>query len=136
MFKPFVVIATCCETILRMKTPGQFTYCDCGEVAVDAGDGFIHRTLGDTKHIHYVKDKRDADLLMHWNEVEASIEAMMGYTDLSKFNVDGCRDIHSLISKRTGLSRQDAKDLLYMYNYTQNTGIKDILFRARIKGEK
>lgn len=136
MFKPFVVIATCCDTVLRMKTPGQFTYCKCEEVAVDAGDGYIHRTLGDNKYIHYVKDKRDSDLLMYWQEIESSIDTLMRYADISKFNEDGCRDIYSLIAKRTGRSRQDAKDLFYLFNYTQDSGIKDILFRAKLKGDK
>lgn len=126
MFKPFVVIALCCQTPLLLKRPGQFVTCECEEVSVDAGDGFMHRTIGELKNIQYVKNETLSQAFLFQKEIESSVKVLMEFDDLSKFNVDGCQDVYAYLSKQTGLSRQEVKGIFYFYNYTDGLQLSKI----------
>jgi hypothetical protein len=38
-FKPFIARARCCDSLLMLFRPRQYTECQCGKTSVDAGDG-------------------------------------------------------------------------------------------------
>ena len=115
MFKPFARIALCCNTVMRMKRPGQFTNCTCGETAIDAGDGFIMRTVGNPELIAAFATKDREMIELYRPELDSAADVMV---EAAKRNVKKGRSVYMELGEQLGMTRQEAKRLFWAYLYS------------------
>lgn len=115
MFKPFARIALCCNTVLRMKRPGQFVNCACGEFAIDAGDGFIMRTLGKPEHFGKFETYDQEMVELYRPEFDTAASDL---TKAVKEGSEASKNVYLELGEQLGMTRQEAKRLFWAYLYS------------------
>lgn len=124
MFKPMVFIAQCCDTALLLRRPHQLVACKCKQVTMDAGNGYTHRVIGESKFLHRIKDPTAERAFLFKQEIESAMEVFQNLEPAKQ------KDFHSYLGNALGISRQDAKDLFYFYSYTDGANPECIHARA------
>lgn len=117
MFTPFARFCPTCHFVFKMKHQGQFTECPCGN-AVDAGDGFINRTIGDVRSF-----RTNARMLVELYREECSSTALWVEEGIECGQErDGHTRLFETISKYDPeITRDKAKTILFGYLYSENS---------------
>lgn len=117
MFKPFAMFCPTCNFVFKMKRPGQFTECPCGN-AVDAGDGYTHRTIGEPRRF---LTKARMLIELYREECAASSAWMEEGIEYGQER-DGYSRLENLIKYYdSSITRAEAKNIMYGYLYSENS---------------
>lgn len=117
MFKPFAMFCPTCNFVFKMKRPGQFTECLCGN-SVDTGNGFIQRTIGEPRRF-----LTEARMLVELYREECEGTALWVEEG---FEQGQDRDAHTRLFETIQwydpeMTRAKAKTIMFGYLYSENS---------------